>query len=445
MIETLSVEKIAPAKDNPRAQVGDVSELAASIIAVGILEPLIVTPDGSGGYTIVCGARRFEAAKVAGLADVPAIVRELDDAARAEIMLIENLQREDLKPTEEARAYARLLELGISQRDLGGRIGRSQSHISKRLALVELTPKAVAALDSGRITLEDAQELTKLKGMPKRIDAALAKKWNMKYAVRDELNDHHDTTLRGELVQEAKQAGLKLLSENFDFYASKKGYRALSSKGAPSHSNPLDITVAKHKKEICHAAVIVAASYNNSKPSLVRICSDPGRHSKKGDSALKAAVGGRAKPVDKEAQKRCDEAKEKREASNRRKLVIDKILGKSDFHTSNLIDHILSQTIGSANSAPSKIACELLGIEAVKPHRHSPLDYRGALLKHADKSARNALQAGLALALGWGEESTGSWSVGRTGRVHLKFLAKHGLELSDKERKSLEETDDDDD
>lgn len=158
----LEIDELHPATDNVRTKLTDLDGLAASIKAVGILEPLVVTPNGDG-YTIVAGARRHAASIKAGLTTVPCVIRnEMSTAERVEAMVIENLQREGLTPLEEADAYQRLVDLEWSQRQIAERVGRNQSHVSKRLTLTKLPDIARAALTDGRITIDVAVELTKL-------------------------------------------------------------------------------------------------------------------------------------------------------------------------------------------------------------------------------------------------------------------------------------------
>jgi len=160
----VAITDITPAADNPRRHLGDLTELAASIKAVGIVQPLVVTGNADDAtWTLVAGHRRLAAAKKAGLEYVPCVVRpQLDDAARTELMVIENLQRTDLTAIEEAGAFQALVDLGWSQRQIATRVGRNQSHISKRLTLTKLPDTAVEALDAGRLTVDAAVELTKL-------------------------------------------------------------------------------------------------------------------------------------------------------------------------------------------------------------------------------------------------------------------------------------------
>jgi ParB family chromosome partitioning protein len=106
----VAVDSVAPSPENPRTSAGDVSELAASIQAVGIIEPLIVRSTGEDTYVLIAGERRLTAAKSVGLAEVPAIVRDLDDAKAYELSLIDNLHRQDLSALDEAQAYRRLIK-----------------------------------------------------------------------------------------------------------------------------------------------------------------------------------------------------------------------------------------------------------------------------------------------------------------------------------------------
>lgn len=263
--------QLHPAKDNPRADVGDVTELAASIKAVGLLEPLVVMPQ-SKGYLIVCGARRHAAARMAGLQEVPAIVREFTEADRVEAMLIENLQREDLSVLEEAEAYARLVKLGLSQRRLAERVGRSQSHVSKRLALVGLPPEAAELVVSGGITLEDAQELAKL---PKKaIPGVVAD------AKRYGANQAHYSILQATRAVENEKKVKALLAE-----LEANGEPAVTCPGSyqaprghaivdPRAWNPsyVKFEIAAHKKQPCHVVGVQPDG------GAIELCSDPKRH-----------------------------------------------------------------------------------------------------------------------------------------------------------------------
>jgi len=271
----VAIGKVVPAKDNPRQSVGDVDELAASIGALGILEPLVCT-NGGDRYQVVAGARRLAAAKKAGLAEVPVIVRELTEEQRQEAMLIENLQRSDLSPLEEAKAFKRLLDLdGYSQRKLAERIGRSQSHISKRLALLELPAKVTKLLDSGGITLEDAQEISKLVAMPERIDEALKRKTHhggIARAVRDELADHQADVERAALIAKLRADGVDVVEIDRNGYMEPKPPKGYAVVREYAYSGDVKMPPARHAKLACHA---VGIDYLDRQ---VELCSKPSDH-----------------------------------------------------------------------------------------------------------------------------------------------------------------------
>jgi ParB family chromosome partitioning protein len=133
-------------------------ELASSIREKGILQPLLVRPKGKT-FEIVAGERRFRAAKLAGLTEVPVIVRDLDDRETLEIALIENLQRENLNPLEEARAYQGLLDLGQTQEELAKTLGKGRSTIANGLRLLNLSRDAQKALEDGLISAGHARAI----------------------------------------------------------------------------------------------------------------------------------------------------------------------------------------------------------------------------------------------------------------------------------------------
>jgi ParB/RepB/Spo0J family partition protein len=137
-------------------------ELAASIKALGVIEPLIVRERGAGGFEIIAGHRRAGAAILAGLDTVPAVIRELSETLALQVALVENLQREDLTPVEEARGIRRLLDTGMPRATAAKELGRSKSHVSKRLALLKLPAAAQAYLDAGKLRVEDALSLAVL-------------------------------------------------------------------------------------------------------------------------------------------------------------------------------------------------------------------------------------------------------------------------------------------
>ena len=155
------IGEINPNKSQPRKDFDDasISELTSSIREKGIIQPLVVRQTGSG-YEIIAGERRWRAAQRAGLTKIPIIVKEASDREALELALIENLQREDLNPIEEATAYNQLIEdFGLTHEDVSNRIGKERSTITNHLRLLRLSEEAKRALIEGEITAGHARAL----------------------------------------------------------------------------------------------------------------------------------------------------------------------------------------------------------------------------------------------------------------------------------------------
>jgi ParB family chromosome partitioning protein len=157
-----AVESIARNPRQPRLQfdAGELEELAASIREHGIIQPLIVSPARDGRYVLIAGERRLQAAKLAGLKTVPVITRQASDRQLLELALIENVQRADLGPLEEAEAYQHLVQdFGLSQEQVAERVGKSRVAVTNTLRLLGLSAKAKQALANGQITEGHARAL----------------------------------------------------------------------------------------------------------------------------------------------------------------------------------------------------------------------------------------------------------------------------------------------
>lgn len=157
----IEVGRIRPNPHQPRKEFDaeGLEELAASIREHGVVQPIVVRPDGEG-YELVAGERRWRAAKLAGLERIPALVREFSEAESMEIALVENLQREDLNPLEEAEAYKTLMEMcRLTQEQLASRVGKSRSQIANTLRLLQLGPVAAEELRAGRLSMGHAKVL----------------------------------------------------------------------------------------------------------------------------------------------------------------------------------------------------------------------------------------------------------------------------------------------
>ena len=158
----IATAEIEPHPDQPRRHFDEAAldELAASIARRGVIQPVIVRPLSPGRYQLVAGERRWRAAQRARLHEIPALVRQLDDADVGALALIENLQREDLNPIEEAAAYQRLSENdGLSQADLARMVDKSRSHVANLMRLLVLPAEVQAMLEDGRLQMGHARAL----------------------------------------------------------------------------------------------------------------------------------------------------------------------------------------------------------------------------------------------------------------------------------------------
>lgn len=156
----LNINDIEPNREQPRKTFDDdaVSELADSITQHGLIQPIVVTPLSNGRYSIVAGERRWRACRMAGLNEVPVIVKEATKQELMEIALIENLQREDLNPVEEAFGYRSLIEsFGLTQEEVATRMGKSRSAVTNALRLLNLNEEELDALKNGLITAGHAR------------------------------------------------------------------------------------------------------------------------------------------------------------------------------------------------------------------------------------------------------------------------------------------------
>ena len=174
-ISKIKLSQIEIKSDQPRKYFDTeaLEALADSISQYGVLQPILVRRVESGFYQIIAGERRFRASKMAGLSEIPAVVIEADDLKTAELALIENLQREDLNPYEEAQAYASLMEdFGLTQEQLSARIGKSRSAIANTLRLLDLPEDVLEMLKTGDITAGHARALLGLKNRDAMADVA---------------------------------------------------------------------------------------------------------------------------------------------------------------------------------------------------------------------------------------------------------------------------------
>lgn len=183
-VQDLELDKITPNRYQPRHTFSDesIQELAQTIDEEGLLQPIIVREDGDN-YEIIAGERRFRAVKSLGWEKIPAIVNNMDDDKAASLAVIENLQRENLNPIDEAQAYKSLMDLNdLTQTALAKDMGKSQSYVANKLRLLKLSQKVQDALVEGKISARHGRALVKLSeaDQSRVLDEIIAKNLNVK-------------------------------------------------------------------------------------------------------------------------------------------------------------------------------------------------------------------------------------------------------------------------
>ena len=173
----LPITKVEPRKDQPRYHFDEdaLAELTDSIREYGLIQPITVREIDSGYYQIIAGERRRRAARAAGLTEVPVRITEADDKRAMELALVENLQREDLNPIEEARGYRTLMdEYGLTQEETSTAVGKSRPAVANALRLLSLSAPVLAMVEGGKLSAGHARAITSLSGEELQLEAAQA-------------------------------------------------------------------------------------------------------------------------------------------------------------------------------------------------------------------------------------------------------------------------------
>ncbi|HET7486863.1 MAG TPA: ParB/RepB/Spo0J family partition protein [Acidimicrobiales bacterium] len=456
-LEHIPLDQLHPSPANPRRDVGDIAELAASIAELGVIEPLIVAPAGEGGYEVIAGHRRLAAAAKAGIDDVPCIVRHgLADDDVAAMRIVENIHRADLTPLEEAAAYAALAELGLSQRALAKRVSRSQPHISRRLALLKLPEVARAAVDAGGISVEQAVVLARIDAG--EIDKLFRRGLPTPYLIQDAVNKQDRAERTAEATRQLRKTGITVLD-------APPGPAWKHCLDGPDGYGHLKLTPEDHAGEPCHVAWLDWAA----KPTFG--CSTPERHDPEGESDLKRRVVDDQEYEEEAAEDETPEeatAREERKAAYeaeraekderraRRQSAIDArqafvaalVAKASDADALELVSLMVAQFNYVEQFYDRQVAA-LLGIE---PDTYGNTSTHDQLVAYAAKGTRNrarALAAGAAVMFE-SQATPNQYSLGdekvalydeyeeATG-VWLPWLVAHGYELSDHDRELIPE------
>ena len=198
---TLKISELEPNQDQPRREFDDeaLAELADSIAQHGVLQPLLVRPIAGGGYQIVAGERRFRACRMAGVQEVPVVIRELSDGQVMELALIENLQREDLSPIEEAQGYQTLMEHYHFTQEEGSRsVGKSRPAITNAMRLLRLPEEIIHMVSGGKLSAGHARTLLAFESEDDQLQAAqLAVKQGLSVRELEKLAKKANAALHG--------------------------------------------------------------------------------------------------------------------------------------------------------------------------------------------------------------------------------------------------------
>ena len=200
--QTLPISRVEPRAGQPRTRFDEpaLQELADSIAEHGLLQPITVRALDNGYYQIIAGERRWRAARMAGLREVPVCIVEADDRKAQELALVENLQREDLNPMEEARGYRALMEeYGLTQEAVSQSVGKSRPAVANALRLLALPETIVSMVEKGELTTGHARALLSIQDRTKQLDAA-------RQVVEKGLSVRQTETLAANLLKAPKQA-----------------------------------------------------------------------------------------------------------------------------------------------------------------------------------------------------------------------------------------------
>lgn len=433
VLQEVPIGDVKLADDNVRQDVGDVSELAASVKAGGVLQPLLVN---EADNVVVAGARRLAAAKAAGLKVVPVVKRAFTEQERLETMLVENLQREDLSPLEEAAGYQRLVEMGLSQRQIATRVGRSQATVAKRLSLLVLPEKVQQEVEKGGISLPDAQELAKLKDEPKLVEK-IAKADGRGYGqsisskVSNELEKRGRENERLAAVEALKKKGETVVDVTTDEWGHRvtlpEGMKEVRAEAFTAEF--VEMPPKKHAKLECHAVYVHPRTFEP-----VEVCTQPGTHPSKADQI---------KAERKKQQERDRKAKQafKEMTDRRRDFVKAQIKARTDKDALlELLWEALRHDGGygyyGQTADEYELAYELLGLEKPGPDVANPDEIEWDVLLDAEaaKSVAARVRVTFAFAAAKFEsqlERDGSW---RPERPWFEWLVKRGYELSPHEK-----------
>jgi ParB/RepB/Spo0J family partition protein len=434
-MEQLAIGDLFGAADNLRHDVGDITELAESIKSVGLIEPIVASPDADGRLVVITGHRRLAGARAAGLADVPVRIMEpMSDEDRTVLMLVENLQREDLSALEEAEGYQRLVGFKWSQRKIATKVGRSQPHVSRRLALLGLPDDVKDRVSEGTVPLADAVALADLADHPDQLAKAIeggSRHGDYGWAARQQRQQIE----RADKVQADAQALRDAGVPEVEWREDRFGKVTKPPVRIGGYGMPLEhVKLTSHRKADCRAFTIEV--WDGGPGEIVELCTKPKNHPKPKDKAGNVITRRVAEETPEQTAYRehaqALEAGGERRVELCRRMVTKPPKGADSFAYWGAVDLVEDswQTAG--------LACTLLGIES------TPQTMLDQLVRHGEVSG--PFKAALAITLANGEVClTSDWrrygrsAEGSQGTVtrYLTFLRDHGHTLTDVEIREL--------
>lgn len=264
---------------NPRRPVTDAGDLVGSVATHGILSPLAVITDPEGGYLLIAGERRLTAAKANGLAEIPVMVRDdLDNLAAVEALVMDNLQRQDLTPAEEAQGYQSLLDLGLDIDTIAKRVGRPVKHVEDHAKASALNPGAIEVLHQHVVTLDQALSLAALDDAPDLMAdtlTKLAKGGNATQIIQDALTARRNAQRRQQVEDYATEHGVRFLEPSeYDYNKCTDLSRDKKALKAHAQLDCYRVTISTWNNDPVHHVCTAPRSHKNANPQAPTLSAD---------------------------------------------------------------------------------------------------------------------------------------------------------------------------
>lgn len=391
-IVEVPLDNLVPNPANLRQRLGDTRRLTRSIAEVGIVVPLVVTPNEDGTYLVVAGHRRLAAARDAGLSAAACVVRTLSEAEQCTVMLTENdgEHRQPLNPVEEAGGYLRLVGLGQSTRALAAAVGRTTKHVKGRLALLELPAEAQRAVERGDLSVTDAEALAAINDDTDLVAEVLA------------LPDWQRRDLPSVIERRLAQRDQEIAYTEAVATAEAKGLRVLGGDdaGKARRLSTLGLDPKAHRAEPCHAVVIERGW---RKATTEPMCTDPRRHTTKAAESRRSGLQVQPSALAGRDPEDAERRRERKRVAARRAEFLASTLARRSLPRSELTAMCLHALIDEAGQNPKARAGAILGVEPAVTHWGGK-DWSTPLAELAERSAADLLRVVAASAAGCAEE-----------------------------------------